>query len=210
MKYFNLHAIVVGPLETNCYLLSDAATKNAIIIDPGGETERIAAAISAQALTPKAIVLTHGHADHIAAIKGLKKLYPLTVYIHEADMPYLDTPDLNGSSLIGTPFTSPAADVALKDGDTITVDALKLTVYHTPGHTPGGTCLLFNNVLFTGDTLFRGSIGRWDFPGGSREKLLAALQIFRTFPGETMVYPGHGPASDIKTELEQNPYLVKS
>lgn len=207
MNKYLLERIVVGPIETNCYLLADAASRQALIIDPGEAPERIIKRLEYKTLKPIAIVNTHGHVDHIMANQALKTVYKIPIYIHENDNEFLTDPALNYSQYVGGGLTLPPADIKLKEGDIIDVGGLTVQVYHTPGHTPGGICLLCEDLLFTGDTLFCGSIGRTDLPGGDDETLTNSLKLFSKLPKELKVYPGHGPESTIAQELKHNPYL---
>lgn len=200
--------IVVGELMTNCYLLGCKQTKATAIIDPGAESEKIIKEIDKANLEPKFIILTHGHGDHIGAINGLKKKYNIPVYIHENDKELLENSYLNFSAFMFGKETSIIADKKLKDNDTIVLGNFKIKVLHTPGHTPGSIVLKCNNILFSGDTLFQNGIGRTDLPGGSYDKIINSIKtkIF-SLPDDTIVYPGHGPETNVIEEKTNNYYL---
>ena len=204
-----IETVVVGILGANCYLVSDESSKNTFIIDPGGDAQLIAAKIKELSLVPAGIIITHGHYDHIEAIAELKKLYGIPVYIHKDDREFLTAPALNGSAFFGENRTFPAAEVLVEDNSIIKGGPLEFKVIHTPGHTPGGICLLTGDIAFTGDTLFKGSVGRWDLPGGSEERLMISLAKLSKLPPEVTIYPGHGETSSIERELKTNPYLAK-
>ncbi|HWQ61221.1 MAG TPA: MBL fold metallo-hydrolase, partial [Negativicutes bacterium] len=165
MKIVNLE---VGSLGTNCYIVFDETTREAAVIDPGGSVAEIAAVIRDEKLAVKYIINTHGHADHVLGNMRVKEATGAPILIHEADASMLTSGQRNLSAYIGGSVSCGPADTLLKEGDVIKIAAgLELSVIHTPGHTPGGICLLTDNVLFSGDTLFAESIGRTDFPGGS-------------------------------------------
>jgi hydroxyacylglutathione hydrolase len=203
-----LKKIIVGDMEENCYLVADERTRNAIIIDPGDDYDRIKKIIEQNQLTPKFIVNTHGHADHI----GADDKFGLPVYIHKLDAQCLTDSGRNLSHFVGAPFTLNLSSVkTVENGDFIKLDSLSLEVIHTPGHTPGGICLKADDLIFTGDTLFFGGIGRTDFPGASEQELLASIRDrLLNFADQTAIYPGHGPSSTIGNEKRRNPFLANA
>ncbi len=215
--------ITFGPFEENCYLAVCPDTLDAAVIDPGGDAHEILARARATRAHVKWIVNTHGHADHIAGNAGLKAALPKAkLAIHEADAKMLVDAQLNLSAAFGAPITSPPADILLRDRDVVAVGTIRLEVIHVPGHTAGGIALYSpidpdlpaaaeskDPVLFSGDALFRGSIGRADFPGGSAAQLIASIRArLLTLPADTIVNPGHGESTTIGEEARSNPFLA--
>jgi hydroxyacylglutathione hydrolase len=204
--------MILGGYQTNCYVLrKNDAAQDCIIIDPGLEADELLEFLDEQKLNPVAVVLTHGHIDHIAGVATLRSHFPeIKVYIHNLDAEMLTEPINNLSAMSGMTFVTEPEDVSLQEGDIIDLVGVKLLVLHTPGHTPGGISLYSkqDGVVFVGDTLFAESIGRTDFPGGSTSKLLSSVRekLF-TLPEETKVYPGHGPATTITAEKAHNPFF---
>ena len=193
-------------LAVNCYVVSEQDT--AIVIDPVIEGEAVLAYLQARQLKLAAIINTHGHADHIAGNQWFREQTGAPVWIHAADAVYLTDPALNLSSMVmGEGMKSPEAERLLKDGDQIALGTAFLTVIHTPGHTPGSICLLGPGVLFSGDTLFRSSVGRSDFPGGDARVLRESLQKLKELPPATRIYPGHGQETTMAEELAHNFFL---
>ncbi len=192
----NIYKVVVGVIRTNCYIV--ASKKNrAFIIDPGDNADKIKRVISKNGLKAEFIVNTHAHIDHIKADAALG----LPVYIHGLEKEPLSDPEQNlTASFLGS-FVPVIPSRLLKDNDKIELDELEFTVIHTPGHTQGGICLYSNKILFSGDTLFLGGVGRTDFPGASFELLLNSLKKLSKLPSDTKVYPGHGSETNIEKEL---------
>lgn len=200
--------MAVGGMGSNCYLIGCEQTKEAAVVDPGAEGQRILSRLEKHGLKCTKVILTHGHVDHIGALEDVLNATGAEVLIHEADAGMLTSPAKNLSTYMGTLLEFKDADRLLKDGDTIEVGTITLEVMHTPGHTPGGICLKVGDNLITGDTLFAGSIGRSDFPGGNHNQLIRSIKTkLLGFPGQTKVYPGHGPASTIDEEKKLNPFL---
>ncbi len=201
-------SLAVGPIAANCYIVYDEDSKECMIVDPGAEGPKIMAEVYRRHLSVKYIVNTHGHADHIAADGYVKDATGARVLIHELDAPMLTSARDNLSVFIGNAVNEPPADLLLKDGDILDIGGLQFTVIHTPGHTPGGICLLCNGACFSGDTLFENSIGRTDFPGGSSQQLLNSIKTrLLVLDDSIVVYPGHGPTTSIKWEKNNNPFL---
>jgi hydroxyacylglutathione hydrolase len=203
-----LEQIKLGPLETNCYILADAHTRGAIIIDPGDEPEKVEELLKKKKLKAAFIVNTHGHIDHIRAENDLK----LPVYVYKDEVPMLKDSGLNLSELLQVPFKVDAQVHPLEDNQEITLDSLRLKVLHTPGHTPGGISLLLlqpkDKIVFTGDTLFHSSVGRTDLPRGSHEELIDSIKTrLLILSDDTICYPGHGPQTTIGREKAGNPFL---
>lgn len=201
---FIVKSFVVGPLETNCYIVSDPATRQACLIDPGADPAVIKDYVRKNSLELKFIINTHGHGDHIAANNQFK----VPIYIHQLDGDFLTDTGLNLSKMFIFGITSPKASRLLKDGDTITLGNLTLDVIHTPGHSPGSISVKVGDAVFTGDALFAGGIGRTDFAYGDTDLLMRSItdRLF-TLNDDTRIYPGHGPQSTIGEEKRSNPFF---
>lgn len=207
-----IDCLILGAYETNCYILRESkASKDCLVIDTGLTADELVDFLEAHNLNPVAVVLTHGHIDHITGLAGLRRRFPdAKVYIHKLDAGMLTGEKDNLASIAGVPFSPERTDFSVEDGDTIKQADIKLEVIHTPGHTPGSICLYSKDegIVFTGDTLFADSVGRTDFPGGSGTQLLKSIkQKLCPLPDETVVYPGHGPQTTIAQEKENNPFI---
>lgn len=203
-----LEILTVGELATNCYILGDEETGQGVVIDPGGDFEIIESHLRNLKLKLKYIILTHGHVDHIGALFKLKQATKAEVLIHSKDSAMLYDPNQNLSIFSGDKINGTRADRLLEEGDIIQCGEIKLEVLHTPGHTPGGISLVTDKMIFTGDALFCGSIGRTDFPGSSYQELINSIK--KKILGKDddfIVYPGHGPSSTIGDERRNNPFL---
>ena len=199
--------ITVGPFFENCFLVADEKTKEAWVIDPGAEGSRIRVEIERLGLKPSKILLTHAHGDHIGAVEELRKFYKIPVFIHEKDHSLLIDPEENLSAAFGMPISAGKADGFLMEGDKLALGDLPFEVIETPGHTPGGITLFGEKTAFTGDALFAGSIGRYDFPHSDGEVLFRSLARLLELPDDTAVYSGHGPGTTIGRERQSNPFL---
>jgi glyoxylase-like metal-dependent hydrolase (beta-lactamase superfamily II) len=202
-----IETLPVGQLEANCYLLADEKSGEAMIIDPGDEPDRIIE--KAEGLNVRYIVLTHGHFDHVGAVSELKEATGAEIAIHESDV------EVYGSVKEHAEFWGfmldppPRPDILLKEGDEIVLGNLCFVVYHTPGHSPGSMCLYTNGVVITGDTLFSGSVGRTDFPGGDIGQMKESFRRLMGLPDDTAVLSGHGPATTIGRERIQNMFAAE-
>ena len=190
----------LGQLGANCYIVADEQAKSCAVVDPGGQGSELAAWLRDQELTPKYVLLTHGHFDHVGGVKKLVEEFPgLPVYLHPGDTKL--TPDLC-QGLWWSDF--------YEEGDVLTMDGISFRVLHTPGHTPGSVCLQAENVLLTGDTLFAGSCGRTDFPGGSWDQLMESFSRLADIPGDYSVLSGHGEGTTLEAERRRNPYMKEA
>jgi len=203
-----LEKLVVGPLATNCYIVGSESGRQGMIIDPGDEANKILNRVKNLGLDIKYIVLTHGHLDHTGALKEVKEATGAEIAIHADDVSTLNDKSLSLFFGISYP-SSPSPNRLLKGGDSISIGKLSFAVIHTPGHTPGGICLLGEGVLFSGDTLFNYGVGRVDLPGGSYSQLMNSIQTkLMVLADEVIVYPGHGPKTTIGAERQGNPFLI--
>jgi len=201
-----LKCIPTGMLDSNCYIVGDSG--EGAIIDPGANEDDIMEEVGKAGLRIKYIILTHGHLDHIYSVDAVREKTGAAVAVHENDANALTDSRYNGSALFGMDVAFRKADKLLKDGDVLEVGRLKLEILSTPGHTPGGICIKAGNCVFTGDTLFRLSIGRTDFENGNYEDLMHSIKSkLMTLKDDTVVYPGHGRPSTIGYERRHNPFL---
>ncbi len=200
--------LVVSPFEVNCYLVWNETDNTGVIIDPGDEDELIFEQVEKAGFKPVAVLLTHGHGDHIGAVKPISEKYDIPVYIGKEDAPMLQNPSANVSAIFGYQIVCPPADHEVSDGQPLKFGGLEFTVLGTPGHSSGGVCYLTGNHLYCGDTLFQMSIGRTDLPGGDYETLIDSIERkLLTLPDDIICYPGHGPVTSIGVERKSNPFL---
>jgi hydroxyacylglutathione hydrolase len=201
-----INRFIVGPLGVNCYIVADTATREACVIDPGADGAKIKSFIAKNGLDLKFVINTHGHGDHIAANRDMGA----PVYIHSGDKDCLTDPKKNMSAgIFMFDIVSPKASRVLEDGDVIKLGGLELKVLHTPGHTKGSISLALDGVIFTGDTLFQGGIGRTDLAGGDEEEILRSIrEKLMVYNDDTVIYPGHGGESTIGRERKSNPFLI--
>ncbi|OCA92554.1 MBL fold metallo-hydrolase [Pseudobacillus wudalianchiensis] len=206
----NWTQLPLGPLQTNCYILSNEKGE-CIVFDPGAEGEKLVSWLNENHLRPLAILLTHAHFDHIGAVEQVREAFDIPVYIHKEEAEWLTNPALNGSARFQLgEISGQPADHLLGNEDSLTIGSFSLRLFHTPGHSPGSISYFFEegNAVFAGDTLFMGSIGRTDLPGGNHEQLIRSIHDhLLTLPEEVIVLPGHGPATMIGDEMERNPFL---
>lgn len=209
MGQIEIKSMTLGMVATNCYLIINKENKEALLVDPADNALRISNVIEENGCTLKAILLTHGHFDHIMALNDLKKRYNVPVYAHEEEEDVLKQSSLNLSGSIGQIYTT-QADVYVKDGEHLKLAGLDVIALYTPGHTKGGVCYYFpeEKVLMSGDTLFHCSIGRTDFPTGSMSQLVRSVkeQLF-VLPDDVQVYPGHDSVTSIGYEKQYNPFF---
>lgn len=202
--------LVVGQLGVNCFILADPETKEGVVVDPGDEAGAILELIKAKGVRVKYILNTHGHFDHIGGNRRLVEATGATLMIHRGDEPFLSRASRSATTYGLKADDSPPPAAYLEDGQTITFGSRELRVIHTPGHSPGGSCFYLpsEGKLISGDTLFAESIGRTDLTGGSQDQLISSVRSkLLVLPGDTRVYPGHGPATTIGHEKRHNPYL---
>ncbi|MDX9715571.1 MAG: MBL fold metallo-hydrolase [Dissulfurispiraceae bacterium] len=199
-----IETVAVGPLQANCHIIGDETTKKALVIDPGDELDRIVNAINKHGLKVEKIICTHGHFDHVGAAGELKKMLGGVLMLHEAEVEtYKTAADMAAywGFKVGEVLDP---DEFAADGEQISIGGLNFKVMHTPGHSPGGICLYGEGIVLTGDTLFAGSVGRTDFPGGSMHKLKASFRRLMDLPDSTVVLSGHGPSTTIGVERTDN------
>ncbi|MFE8695450.1 MBL fold metallo-hydrolase [Cytobacillus sp. FJAT-53684] len=205
------HQLPLGPLQTNCYILSKE-DNTCLIFDPGEESGKLRRFIEQKQLKPLAIILTHAHFDHIGAVDDTRDEYNIPVYIHEKEADWLLDPALNGSHFfeMGKLVRGKPADHFITDEKELKVGDFSFQIFETPGHSPGSLSFYFKDagLVISGDALFSGSIGRTDLPGGNQDQLLRSIhEQLLTLPEETIVLPGHGPATTIGQEMDSNPFL---
>jgi glyoxylase-like metal-dependent hydrolase (beta-lactamase superfamily II) len=201
--------IILGALETNCFLVYSEDTRECAIVDPGSEPEKIFPVIAEEELRPVAIVNTHGHVDHIGANRDMKDKFGVPLLIHPGDKDLLGKVQSLELSLLLGAKDSPPCDRPIGDGDTIAVGSGALRVLHTPGHTPGSVCLLGDGFLISGDTLFFEGVGRTDLPGGNQRQLERSIrEKIMTLPDDIVVLPGHGPLTTIGQERQNDAFLT--
>lgn len=203
-----IQRLTLGPLDTNCWIVDDGAGGPALVVDPAGEPGAILGALDGARV--EVVVLTHGHFDHIGAAHAICETTGAPLAVHAGDAAGLTSPAGTGGAMFGFDVTAPPADRLLADGDTVDAGAVTLEVLHTPGHTPGSMCLLGGGHLLSGDTLFAGSIGRTDFPGGDMPAMRRSIARLASLPDETRVHPGHGPETTIGRERRVNPFFPRA
>lgn len=206
-----IEMLSVGEFQSNCYLYWSSDTKSGVIIDPGAEAGRIEREITRSDIHVEAILLTHGHSDHIGAVREIKQTYDVPIYACRAEREFLINPVANLSAFFGAGVTSPEADHWLEDEQSIMIAGRLFLILHIPGHSPGSICFLDQEegVCFCGDVLFKGSVGRSDFPGCSHELLISGIEkkLLR-LPDSIICYPGHGSRTTIGEERRTNPFLT--
>lgn len=208
--HYKVKRIVVGNLDTNCYIIKQEGTRGAVVIDPGDDAILIKSELHEMDAYPALILLTHGHFDHILALDRLRT-EKTVVAIHGADADKLVHRDLISAMLKDNPWPFKSAEIVFGDRDRHqSICGYDFEVIHTPGHTEGSVCYLFGDMLFTGDTLFRGGMGRTDFQGGDIKKMMASLRLLYSMPGDYGVYPGHDRETTLSDERQYNPYMRKA
>ncbi len=211
MAEMRIKTMVLGPVQTNCYLIYDDETKRGFLVDPADQSETIERACTGLGVKPEAILLTHGHGDHILAAEDLRKKYGIPVLAGERERELLADPSLNLSAALGLGSVGLRADREVKDGEELELAGFRLKVLATPGHTKGSVCYLDERekVLISGDTLFEESLGRTDFPTGSIKEIVDSIsRVLFSLPEEIMVYPGHGDPTTIGHEKAYNPVAM--
>jgi len=208
MNSFKLEILQLGPLETNCYLIADSDTYKCVVVDPADDAEYIMSVLENEKYHLEKIILTHGHYDHIGALETLSRSTGIDVWIHPDDSKMLTDANANFSTFLGEAMTFSGKINYLSDSEQIAIGIGSVKVIHTPGHTPGGICLLADDFLISGDTLFCQGIGRTDLPGGSTRQIMQSIRekLF-VLDGEITVFPGHGPPTTIRKEAEGNAFF---
>lgn len=206
-----VYPLVLGPVQTTCYIISN--NQKAVVVDPAANANQIIRYLGTNKLTLEAVLLTHGHFDHIGAVNELVEKYPVPIYAHKKEKEYFEKPEVNLSTMIYERLIlNPDFEYHfVTDGDVIKCLETDVKVFHVPGHTSGSLCYYFESesIVFTGDTLFKQSIGRTDFIYGNHEQLVTGIRRkLLTLPGQTLVYPGHGECTTIDEESTQNPFLA--
>lgn len=205
----NARRLVLGELDTNCWIVDDGTGAGAVVIDPAGDEAVLLEALEGRSVSY--VVLTHGHFDHLVAARAVLAATGAPLLVHEADAGRITNAEGTGARLFGMEYDAPPADTVLRDGDLVEAGGLVLEVLHTPGHTQGSICLLGGGHLFSGDTLFAGSIGRTDFPGGSMQDMRRSIAgRLAPLPDDTVVHPGHGPDTTIGRERRVNPFFPRA
>jgi len=206
----HIETIVVGEFQVNCFIIW-TMPPNAIVIDPGADSGNILEFLADNKLTASLYLLTHGHYDHTSAVADMCKAMPAPVGIHDEDLKWVFNPANQMPPFYPLPRKPATTMLKLKDNTTQTSAGMEYRIIHTPGHTPGGVCIHFPayKALFSGDTLFAGSVGRTDLPGGNPRELQASLKVLAEFRGDTSVYPGHGPISTIGQEKRTNYFMQR-
>lgn len=205
-----LEKIEAGVYRVNCYIIADKSSLKAAVIDPGGSFENIRDVIEENGFDLKYIILTHAHGDHIGAVNELKNSYNAKIAVHYLEKEILENPDYNYSKQLGMGAISSVADVLLHDGDIFELGNLKMKILHTPGHTQGSMCILLNNIMFSGDTLFSASMGRTDLYSGDENKMKASLKRLKQLTENYTVLSGHGASTTLDREKEFNPFMRDS
>jgi glyoxylase-like metal-dependent hydrolase (beta-lactamase superfamily II) len=211
MSDFRIRNMILGDVSTNCYIIFHASSHRAVIVDPADNAPYIMKKCKELDVVPEAILLTHGHFDHILAVKDVKNAYGCKVYVGREDERMLEDPSLNLSGTLGTDQQSFSADELVRDGQVLSLIGFDFRVIETPGHTSGSVCYYVESegVLISGDTLFEGSLGRTDLPTGSSRQIVdSILQKLLVLPEDTMVYPGHGGETTIQFEKRYNPVVA--
>ncbi len=203
-----IDSIVVGPFAANCYFVKKSDSQKCVIIDPGGDAELLLDKLLDLNLELQALLITHGHIDHVMALSEISKKIPVPVYAHKDDKQLLENIKIQGQMFGLSEFEQPTISNWIQESDLIEIAGLKIKVLHTPGHSPGGCCYLLNSKIFVGDTLFESSIGRTDLPGGDYDLLISTIKTkLFSLPDEMIVYPGHGETTTIGHEKKYNPFL---
>lgn len=199
--------VVSGSFQVNCYLVYDTNSKKAIIIDPGEQAQKVINKIETLNLKPELLINTHGHFDHIFSDDIIREKYNIPLAIFKDDTEMLSDSNLNFSQYMDKAITIKQADIIFDKEEIKETSFCKYKVVHTPGHSKGSICILTGNICFSGDTVFRNSIGRTDLTGGNYDELIQSLQKIKKFPKDIIIYPGHGPVTTLKDELNNNPYF---
>jgi glyoxylase-like metal-dependent hydrolase (beta-lactamase superfamily II) len=203
-----IKCLKVGSIETNCYIACDKVSNRAAVIDPGAEAARITAALEETGCTADYVILTHGHADHMSAAKEVVRNTGAKLAVFADELPLLNDPQKSMSAVINPTqdFETFNPDIMLRDGDTLTLGSIQLKALYTPGHTSGSCCIIAQDTLFSGDTLFRRSAGRTDLPTGNTSQLMESLKRLFSLDGDLKVLPGHGEFSTLEFERLNNPF----
>ncbi|GHT41932.1 MBL fold metallo-hydrolase [Endomicrobiia bacterium] len=200
--------IISGSLDENCYIVYDSKSLNAAIIDPGEDGDKAILVVKKGGFKPEILINTHGHYDHILSDDAIRDEFQIPLAIHKDDVRMLSDVYKNGSAMFSTSGIVKNPDMLLEDNQKVKLSFTSFKVIHTPGHTKGGICLLFDGFLITGDTLFAGTIGRTDFDGGDYEEMASSLSKIKNLDPSLVIYPGHGSSTTLAKELRYNQYLI--